>query len=246
MDVLAAVGVGLGVGFMGSVHCVGMCGGIAAALSSAGTAAGASPVRRGALSFAYSAGRVSGYALAGALVGALGLWLADLVGPYGAGALRALAALLIVSVGLYMAGWRSPIAWIERRGLGVWRRIAPHAARLKPGTSISGALALGMLWGWIPCGLVYSALALAAAAGDPLTGAVLMTAFGLGTVPAVVATGLSADAFTSALRRPARRRLAGALVVVFGLWTLVGSVAALPDGETGAGPQCHETAEDSE
>lgn len=226
MNAAALLATGAAVGFLGSAHCVAMCGGIAGALSLAQPPAR----RRGAARLlhhaAYSAGRLGSYALAGGLAGAFGLAVATLLG--GAVALRAAAALLMVLLGLYLCGWRTGLGWLEHQGARLWRRIAPLAARLRPGQSPLGAFALGGLWGWLPCGLVYSALALAAAAGGAAGGALLMLGFGLGTLPALLATGLTAQRLGAIAHGPRARRLAGALLIAFGVWTFASSGALSP------------------
>ena len=214
---------GMVVGFLGSPHCVAMCGGIAGALSVA-----LPPERRCgpaavAHHAAYSAGRIASYALAGALAGALGIAFARLLGDSGVIALRTAAAALLVALGLSLAGWWRGLARLEALGARLWRRIAPLAARLRPGRSPLGAFALGTLWGWLPCGLVYSALALAAATGSAAGGALLMAGFGLGTLPALLATGVLAQRLGTVASRIANRRVAGAMLIVFGLWTFLGS-----------------------
>ncbi|MBX3023917.1 sulfite exporter TauE/SafE family protein [bacterium] len=226
-------------GLLGSAHCVAMCGGIAGALALAPGARRAAPAA--ARQVAYNLGRVVSYATAGALAGGFGVALARLFGDSGVIALRAAAALLLLALGLYLAGWSSGLARLERQGARVWRHIAPLAARLRPGRSLPGALALGMLWGWLPCGLVYSALALAATSGDWRQGALLMTGFGLGTLPAMVATGLLAGRVGGLARAAAPRRVAGAMLIAFALWTFAASGAIAHLRGAPAAP-CHQIA----
>lgn len=220
MTLLTSMGAGFAVGLVGSVHCVGMCGGIAGALALAVPAEKRSGWSRPLL---YGWGRVTTYTLAGALAGAFGLAAAAALGPAGTSLLRALAATLIVALGLYLGGWWTGLVALERAGASLWRRIAPAAHGLRPGSSAAGAFVLGMLWGWLPCGLVYSALALAATVGDPVGGAALMAGFGLGTVPAVLGAGFAALRVGALLRAAASRQVAGAMVVAFGVWTMFGS-----------------------
>ena len=236
LDAVSLFG-GIGLGALGSAHCVVMCGGIAGALALAPGATASAFARQ----TAYNLGRIVSYAVAGGLAGALGVALAEVFGAGGVMLLRALAALLLLALGLYLTGWWSGVAHLERLGARLWRHIAPLAARLRPGRSLAGALALGMLWGWLPCGLVYSALALAATAGDWRHGALLMAGFGLGTLPAMLATGLVARRVTTLARRAAPRRLAGLMLIAFALWTFAasGAVAHL----RGAPPApCHDSA----
>lgn len=197
---------------LGAGHCAAMCGGIAAALALR------APSPRHAL--LHPLGKVFGYALAGALAGALGAGLIALGDAAALGrVLRTAAGLLIALVGLRILLDRPPWQPLERFALAVWRRtLAPLAERLAGGDgSAAAALALGALWGWLPCGLSWTALVAAAASGSAAQGALLMTAFGLGTLPAL---GLGALLFSG--WRPAApgwRRAAGALLVVAGLWT---------------------------
>jgi len=230
---------GLGVGLLGSTHCIAMCGGIAGALSVALPPARRTPSSLLVRHACYGLGRVTSYGIAGALAGSAGLVLAGLIGPMGTALLRALAAAFLVALGLYLGGWWPALTFLERQGARVWRRLAPLASRLRPGDSLPAALALGMLWGWLPCGLVYSALALAAATGEPLRGGLVMVGFGLGTLPATIGAGVLADRLAGIGRTLTSRRVAGALVVLFGLWTLAGSGVF---GHAGAqDPPCHGT-----
>jgi sulfite exporter TauE/SafE len=236
MTAAAAITSGILVGLVGSLHCVGMCGGIAGALGMAVPASRRSTAVVLSRQLLYGAGRLTSYTAAGALAGAFGLAAAAALGPEGRVLLRGLAAVMIVSLGLYLGGWWPGLARLERTGAVLWRRLAPLTSALRPAESVGGAFALGMLWGWLPCGLVYSALALAATAGEPGAGALVMAGFGLGTVPAVAATGFAASGMGGLLRQRNARRLAGAMVVVFGLWTFAtsGALSSAPPPEAGA------------
>jgi len=137
-------------------------------------------------------------------------------------ALRVIAALLLIGMGLYLAGWWSGLTRVEALGRGLWRHIQPYASRLMPVTSLPRALLLGTLWGWLPCGLVYSTLLWSASQGDALDSALLMLAFGLGTWPVLLATGLAAERLTTLLRKRGIRVIGGVMVILFGLWTMPG------------------------
>ena len=198
-------------GLLGGVHCAGMCGGVVA-----GLAAGA----RGPLlprQVAFNAGRIGSYALAGAAAGALGS-LAQLAGPvlFMQTALFVLANLLMMLLGLYVAGWGTAVLKLERAGSFAWRRIEPVARRLYPIDSPARALGAGTLWGFVPCGLVYSMLALAVASGSAASGAFVMAAFGLGTLPTLLTAGLAAQRVLSARRIPAVRYAAAILIIGMG------------------------------
>ena len=204
-------------GLLGGGHCLGMCGGLMGALSLAIPAERRHQRLR--LLVAYNAGRILSYTAAGLLLGLAGWALAN--GPLAA-VLRSIAGLLLIAMGLYLAGWWSGLTRIEALGRGLWRRLQPITRRFMPITSAPRALLLGGLWGWLPCGLVYSTLLWAASQGDALHSAALMFAFGLGTLPVLLATGLAAERLVGLLRRRGVRVAGGLLVILFGLWTLPG------------------------
>ena len=204
-------------GLLGGGHCLGMCGGLMGALTLAIPAE--QRARRVRLLVMYNLGRVLSYAAIGLLVGLLGWAVASSPGATG---MRVAAALLLIVMGLYLAGWWSGLTRIERLGRGLWRCIQPVAHRLLPVSTMPRALLLGALWGWLPCGLVYSSLLWAASQGDALHSALLMLAFGLGTWPVLLATGLAAERITTLLRQRGVRMAGGLLVILFGIWTLPG------------------------
>ncbi|QGW19837.1 sulfite exporter TauE/SafE family protein [Stutzerimonas degradans] len=204
-------------GLLGGGHCLGMCGGLMGALTLA-----IPPEQRGKrlrLLLAYNLGRILSYVLAGLLIGLAGWAVAN---SPAALALRVIAALLLIGMGLYLAGWWSGLTRVEALGRGLWRHIQPYASRLMPVTSLPRALLLGALWGWLPCGLVYSTLLWSASQGDAFDSALLMLAFGLGTWPVLLATGLAAERLTTLLRRHGIRVIGGVMVILFGLWTMPG------------------------
>lgn len=204
-------------GLLGGGHCLGMCGGLMGALTLA-----IPPEQRGRrlqLLLAYNLGRILSYAAAGLLFGLAGWAVAS---SPAAMLLRIVAGLLLISMGLYLGGWWSGLTRIEALGRGLWRHIQPVASRLLPVSSLPRALLLGALWGWLPCGLVYSTLLWAASQGDALDSGLLMLAFGLGTWPVLLATGMAAERLTALLRRRGVRMAGGLLVILFGLWTLPG------------------------
>nr|WP_085990638.1 sulfite exporter TauE/SafE family protein [Stutzerimonas stutzeri] len=204
-------------GLLGGGHCLGMCGGLMGALTMA-----IPPDQRGRrlrLLVAYNLGRVSSYAVAGFLIGLAGWAIAN---SPAAMALRVVAAFLLITMGLYLAGWWSGLTRIEALGRGIWRHIQPIASRLMPVTSFPRALILGALWGWLPCGLVYSTLLWSASQGDAVDSALLMLAFGIGTWPVLLATGLAAERLTALLRKRGVRVVGGIMVILFGIWTLPG------------------------
>ncbi len=209
------------IGLLSALHCIGMCGGIAGDLSLSLPA-----VRRahwwGLVTYllAFNLGRVLSYALAGAAFGSLGgvllvsghLWLHD--------ALRWLAALVMVGAGLSIAGWLPRLQGLERLGAPIWRWLEPWGRRLLPVDSLPKAILYGAVWGWLPCGLVYTLLLGAPAQGGPLAGALYMALFGLGTWPVLIATGLFAGRLHRYAGDTRLRVLAGLAVTGLGLYTL--------------------------
>lgn len=204
------------VGLLGGTHCVGMCGGIVGALAaqSAGRSAWS-------LHLAYNIGRILSYTLAGALVGAIGgLGLA--FGPVAKVQLAfyVLANLMLVALGFYLMGFTGTLAFAERMGQSLWNRIRPFTSRFLPARTVAQALPLGMLWGWLPCGLVYSVLATALVSGSAGRGALAMLAFGLGTLPNLLLAGLLFSRFRRFAQSPLARAISGLLVLGFGLYGL--------------------------
>ncbi len=233
------------IGLLGSVHCVGMCGGIVGAFSMAaptrrsfplpvnGAVASAMP---GAAAFdgvarvlAYNAGRIGSYALAGALAGGLANAARTLVGVALLQALGYwLANLMLVALGLYLMDlWRG-LARLEALGQTVWRRIEPLTRRLLPLDSLLKMVALGSLWGWLPCGMVYSVLLTAMLSGSALSGASVMLAFGLGTLPTLLAMGLAGARLRALLQRRPVRLASGLLVLTFGVLGLLRAAHGMP------------------
>lgn len=208
------------IGLLGGVHCVGMCGGIMNALSFAMPNRQESKIRTSATLILYNIGRLLSYSLAGALIGGLGMLLQGPVGILGPG-LRIFAGLMMIAMGLYLAGWWRGLLHLESFGnVVLWRHIQPVANKLLPVTRPHQALILGLLWGWLPCGLVYSTLTLAGSIGQWQQSALIMASFGLGTMPVMFATGFLAKEFKSWIQKSAVRNIAGLLVISFGVWTM--------------------------
>ena len=208
-------------GLFGGAHCITMCGGVSSLLC----AGRPSPSSRYAL--AYNAGRVASYTLLGLVAGALGTLPFGMPMDVVRFALRALAAICMLTVGLHLVGLPSFVKALERAGTPVWRRVAPLARRLLPLRTPWHALAAGGLWALMPCGLLYGALALAASAESPALGATTMAAFGLGTLPVMLAVGFVAGRVAQAFARTWVRRCAGALVLAFGVWSTAGLAGQL-------------------
>ena len=212
------------IGLMGAGHCLGMCGGIAAALGFA--VPDASPSRKIQLIFAYNLGRISSYVGIGLIAGFLGAMLG--ASASGGMLLRVLAGVMLILMGFYLTGWWRVLMHLERLGALIWQRMQPIGQRLMPVTSLSAAFTLGVIWGWLPCGLVYSVVVLALAQSHPLGAATVMLGFGLGTLPAVMLGGLAAERVKRWLQQKALRAFMGLAVILMGLWTI--SIALMHQG----------------
>lgn len=204
------------VGLLGGTHCVGMCGGIVGALSMGAPG-------RWSMHLAYNAGRILSYGLAGAIAGAVGAASLGLDGQVPVRLVLYLVAnLMLIALGLYLLGVTQALAFTERTGQLLWQRLQPMTRRFLPARSVAQAFPLGMLWGWLPCGLVYSALATALSSGSATRGGLAMLAFGLGTLPNLLLAGIVLARLNEFVRRPAVRIAAGLLVLGFGLYGLLG------------------------
>lgn len=207
------------IGLLGSTHCLGMCGGISASLSMALPVGKGFRLRQTLMLLAFNAGRIGSYAVIAALIALLSTSAASQWAGLGS-VLRTLAGLLLIVMGLSMAQWWQGIRYIERVGAPVWKRLSPLTRRLLPVNHPGQALALGMLWGWLPCGLIYSTLGWAALQPTVGSAALTMVFFGLGTLPSMLATGYAASWVRGLQGQQLVRKVTGALLIGFGLWTL--------------------------
>ncbi|WP_067522298.1 sulfite exporter TauE/SafE family protein [Endozoicomonas ascidiicola] len=206
-------------GLLGSAHCIGMCGGITSALSL--SLSGRSKAQIFWLMLTYHLGRVTSYAFAGLLLASVGWYLGGIT-PEVKMALRYFAAIMLITMGLYLTGWWRGLTYLERAGSKLWQYIQPKAKALLPIKNTPNAFAIGLLWGWLPCGLVYSTLAWSATQGDPVQGALLMAAFGFGTIPSVFLLGAFSRQFVDIIQASLTRNLAGITIILFGLWSMPG------------------------
>jgi uncharacterized protein len=206
------------IGLLGGTHCIGMCGGIVSALTV--QMPGSRPQWR--LLLAYNAGRIAAYAAAGAALGALGgvgLLLNDVL-PVQL-VLYVLANLMLVGLGLYLTGSTWALSFTEKIGQRLWRHIQPATRRFLPARSVAQALPLGVLWGFLPCGMVYSVLATALVSGSTLRGASLMLVFGLGTLPNLLLAGALLVRLRELAQGRALRLVSGSLVLGYGVFGLL-------------------------
>jgi sulfite exporter TauE/SafE len=202
-------------GLMGASHCLVMCGGIAAAASN--STGGQQNIT---FLLLFNLGRILSYSLAGFIVSILGLWLAD-SHQLAQQILRTIAGGLLILMGFYVARWWMLLTRLEAAGQLIWRYLQPLTRKLIPIQTKPQAIALGLLWGWLPCGLIYSTLAWVAANGQPALGALTMLFFGLGTLPGILAAGVFAQQLNKLISLQTFRYLAGVLLISYGFWTLL-------------------------
>jgi sulfite exporter TauE/SafE len=226
-ELLPLLSAALLAGLVGSAHCLGMCAGISGLF--AVNAEVASMRRSIPTALVYNAGRIFTYALLGTIVAAFGSVVIE-ASPNLAVGIRILSGIIIILVGLKVAFDLRILNIIERMGGTLWARIAPAAKKLVPVTSLPKAFGLGLVWGWLPCGLLYSVLMIAATSASPAGGAATMVAFGIGTIPAMVLSGLGAARLSSVLQRRATRLGLGLLIVAMGLLTIAMPLGKLMPG----------------
>ena len=202
------------IGWLGGVHCLGMCGGIVSALSLS-----APDTRRTPILLAYNLGRCSTYVGLGLAAGTLGQIGTQTLGVAPV-LLYALANLLLIGMGLYLLGLPWLVRPLEQGGQHLWRHIEPISRRLFPVNTVPRALGVGVLWGFLPCGLVYSALATAFAFGSSIHGGAWMAAFALGTLPNLMLAGWVGAGTLQQFRQSSLRWLAGLLVAGYGVYGL--------------------------
>ncbi len=211
--------VALGLGLASTLHCVGMCGGIMGAL----TFGLPDEVRSHRLTLityiaAYNLGRISSYTIAGVIAGLISATLVSTLSvENGHLILRALAATMLVIFGLHLAGLFPKMQVLESVGAIVWRRLQPLTKSFFPVQTRWRAFCFGLIWGWLPCGLVYSALLWASSSGDPVSGGMYMFAFGLGTLPGVMTSGLMSSTLLKLSRMQNLRYGMAALMIIIGL-----------------------------
>lgn len=211
-------------GLFSSLHCIGMCGSIIGTLTLS-----LKPEIRNKKStlfpyvLNYNIGRIFSYTIAGVLVGlaqTLIILPLGLEQGYGYRGLQLLSAAIMIGAGLYIAGWFPRFAYIEKAGSSLWKQLEPFGRKLIPVTTHTQAFLFGMVWGWLPCGLVYAALALAATSGDIVRSAFTMLAFGLGTLPSVLGVGIMTNVLTKLSRMQRFKQAIGLLLVLVALFAI--------------------------
>ncbi len=216
------LGAALAAGLAGSAHCFAMCGGMAGALAMRARNAAATPRGASLQAVLHQIGRVSGYTMAGALVGTFSqgaqwfLQLADATA-----ALRVAAGVLMLLLALRLLTGRNVLAPLERAGMHLWRRLHPLSLRAARSTAWYASFLLGLLWGWLPCGMVYSVLLMSATSGGTAAGAATMASFGIGTLPAMLVSSLILTQLPRVSAGPFLRAASGGLLALFGSWMLI-------------------------
>ncbi|WP_070971553.1 sulfite exporter TauE/SafE family protein [Vibrio sonorensis] len=202
------------IGVVGAGHCMGMCGGIAGMLTM-----GSSPNKPFVVLF-YNIGRLISYSVMGAIIGGAIAGLADVSQANHALVwLRLAAALFMVLLALYIGRWWTGLLAVEKLGQKLWKVISPAGKSFLPLKSSLHALPFGFIWGWLPCGLVYSTLTWAAVSGSAINGAGIMLAFGLGTLPAMLLIGYGARFLHTLQQSVSFRNIAAILLLAYGLYT---------------------------
>lgn len=230
---LTQLGSAFALGLAGAGHCLGMCGGIAAALNLGGQ-------RNSAVTLSYHGGRIASYTTLGALLGFAAGSIDISAWTLG---LRYLAGVLLIGMGLSIAGWWHGMARLERAGAVLWQPVQKLSSRWLPVRHWRQGFALGLCWGLMPCGLIYSSLAWAATAQSAAASALMMLFFGLGTLPAMLATSLGADRLQGFLRRRGLKLVIAVLLLLSGAWTLYQTAAHgnhASHGAQGQSEQAHQ------
>lgn len=203
-------------GLVGTVHCVGMCGGMAAGIKMTS----APQQSTASMLTVYNLGRLSSYFFIGILFASLGVAVYQQI-PSSLNYIRVFAAILLISMGLYVMKLPNVLPYLELVGSHLWRKVQPLTRRLLPLKSKRQAWLLGMLWGFLPCGLVYSALSLSAAQSTPLQGGGIMLAFGLGTLPSMLALGFVGEKVMQIRQNKIFQLVAGLLLIGYGIYLLM-------------------------
>lgn len=206
----------LTIGLLGGAHCIGMCGGIMGALTMAVEAR--NTARRASLIIAYNVGRISSYVL----IAVVFYLLVDRLESYfSLSIMRSLAGFLLIAMGLYLANWWRGLVYLEKLGAHLWRLIQPLSKRLLPVKTLSHASLLGFIWGWLPCGLIYSALVYSATASSVSNAAFIMFGFALGTLPTVLLGSFMAEGFSVFIKAKNVRNIMAICIICFGVWTII-------------------------
>jgi uncharacterized protein len=215
--------VAFAMGLATSLHCVGMCGSIIGTLTLSLSPEVRNNKRRLIpFVFNYNFGRITSYTLAGAIAGVVESFIpAPVTEINGYRVLQILSAIIMASAGFYIAGWLPRFAYIEKAGTHFWKIIEPFGRKLIPVKGHIQAFLFGMVWGWLPCGLVYTALALALTTGDVTKSALTMLSFGLGTLPAVMGVGIMTSVLTRLSKMHRFKEVVGLFMIALALFAAI-------------------------
>ncbi len=210
-------------GLLGGVHCFGMCGGIVAMLTAAIPEKQRSSLKNSSrFHLSYNLGRILSYIVMGALFGGMGyLFRSQLSVNSMDMVIRVLPAVLMIVVGLYILNINLGIRRLEYLGSKLWEKIQPLSKRFLPIKNLKSAFYFGLLWGGIPCGLVYSTLALSLLSGSAYEGGLIMLSFGLGTLPALLVMSGFSSKLSSLFYKPMIRKFSGILIISLGIWSIL-------------------------
>ncbi len=203
-------------GLFGSVHCVGMCGGIVGALTVClPHQVRQSPFHVTLYLIIYNLGRLSSYTIAGLLVGLIGSQLTHSLLPETFHQFSMwISGIFMIALGLHLGQWWQTLAFLERMGHHVWCRVEPLGRHLLPVKTPLQAYGMGLVWGWLPCGLIYSVLVLPLTAKSAWQGGLLMFAFGSGTLPMMLSVGATTHWFSAHIRKLIVQRIIGILIIL--------------------------------
>ena len=200
------------IGLAGGAHCLGMCGGVTLAMRAA------SPLNTAHLPFAlsYHTGRILSYTVAGGLTGLVGGMIST-ASHSGAVILNLLSIIMLMLMAMYIGQWYRGLTYLERAGAVIWRRLQPYSKRFMPFKTPLHALPYGVIWGWLPCGLVYSTLTWSLASKSALEGSAIMLSFGMGTLPVMLVASFGASWLVNAYKHKVTRHLIAISLIAYAL-----------------------------
>lgn len=206
------------IGLLSALHCFGMCGGVVGALTmSLPPSTRQNTVALFQYTFAYNLGRILSYCLAGIVVGFLGQTIITIIPEVGGMLLRPLFLIFVILLGFYIGGWLPKLALIEKLGEPIWNRLQPIGVKYLPVKKIHHAFMFGLIWGWLPCGLVYYALVMAFARYDIVNSVLFMLAFGLGTLFPMLFAGVLAGKLTALQRSTKLKKFNAIALILIGI-----------------------------
>lgn len=209
------------VGLLGAGHCIGMCGGITSMLTTAidSRSGSTNKLQKSLYVISYNIGRIASYSFIGAIAGYSGSLAIKSIGLPVA-LLQLTAGIFLIFLGLYIGQWLMVLSKVESLGKKLWQYISPLSKKVIPVDSATKALGLGLIWGWLPCGLVYSTLTWSIASGSALNGAQIMLGFGLGTFPALLTVSAGFSSINSLFKQTIFRKTMALLLICYGFYTV--------------------------